>query len=138
MLQYPAKIEADGDGFMVSFRDIPEALTGADTQEEAQRLAADALLTAMDFYFEDGRAVPAASAPHRDEVLIDLPASVQAKILILNEMVKQHVTQAELARKMGTTKQEVTRIVNLHHSTRIDTLANALDALGRQLQITVA
>lgn len=138
MLQYPAKIEADGDGFMVSFRDIPEALTGADTREETQRLAADALLTAMDFYFEDGRAVPAASAPHSDEVLIDLPASVQAKIPVLNEMVKQHVTQAELARKMGTTKQEVTLIVNLHHSTKIDTLANALDALDRQLQITVA
>jgi len=70
MLRYPAKIEADGDGFMVSFRDIPEALTGADTREEAEKMAADALLTAMDFYFEDGRAVPEASAPEGGEVLV--------------------------------------------------------------------
>ncbi|SEK12106.1 type II toxin-antitoxin system HicB family antitoxin [Achromobacter sp. NFACC18-2] len=138
MLQYPAKIEADGDGFMVSFRDIPEALTGADTREEAEKMAADALLTAMDFYFEDGRAVPEASAPKDEEVLVSLPASVEAKILVLNEMVSQDVTQTELARKMGTTKQEVTRIVNLHHSTKIDTLALALHALGRRLQLTVA
>ncbi|WP_434642805.1 type II toxin-antitoxin system HicB family antitoxin [Achromobacter piechaudii] len=137
MLQYPARIEADGDRFMASFRDIPEALTGADTWEQTQKLAAEALLTAMDFYFEDGRAVPPASAPEEGEVLVSLPASVEAKILVLNEMVAQHVTQSELARKMGTTKQEVTRIVDLHHATKIDTLAQALGALGRQLRISV-
>lgn len=138
MLQYPVKIEADGDSFMASFRDIPEALTGADTREEAEKVAAEALLTAMDFYFEDGRAVPKASAAEGDEVLVSLPASAEAKILVLNEMVSQHVTQTELARKMGTSKQEVTRIVNLHHATKIDTLAQALGALGRQLQLTIA
>ena len=32
---YPARIEPDGDGFKVSFPDIPEALTGGATWEEA-------------------------------------------------------------------------------------------------------
>lgn len=53
MLSYPARIARDGEGFVVSFPDIPEALTGAPTREEAIVLAADALTAAMDFYFED-------------------------------------------------------------------------------------
>ena len=55
MLSYPARIRRDGEGFVVSFPDIPEALTGAETREEALAMAADALTTAMDFYFEDRR-----------------------------------------------------------------------------------
>jgi|GEM_PF-4652354 len=43
-------------------------------------MAADALLTAMDFYFEDHRIVPEPSAPRRGEVLISLPASVFARL----------------------------------------------------------
>lgn len=60
----------------LSFPDIPEALTGAATRELALDMAADALTTAMDFYFEDRRSVPAPSAPKRGQVLVDLPPSV--------------------------------------------------------------
>src|SRR5215472_13591941 len=89
MLSYPARIVRDGDGYMVSFPDIPEALTGAPTRDEAIDLATDALTAAMDFYFEDRRAVPPPSQPKRGHVLVDLPPSVGAKVLLLNEMIKQ-------------------------------------------------
>jgi len=136
MLKYPAKIEPDEPGWMVSFRDIPEALTGADTKEDAEVMAADALLTAMDFYFEDRRVVPPPSVARRGEVLIRLPASATVKILLLNEMIAQRVTPSELARRMGTRKQEVTRIMDLSHITKIDTLAAALRSLGRELELS--
>src|SRR5665213_3635624 len=68
MRSYPARIGPDGGGFRVSFPDIPEALTGAATREEALALTADALTTAMDFYFEDRRPVPAPSAPKRGQI----------------------------------------------------------------------
>ena len=100
MLSYPARVVRDGEGFAVSFPDIPEALTGAATREEALAMAADALTTAMDFYFEDRRPVPAPSAAKRGQVVIDLPPSVGAKVLLLNEMLRQHVKPAELARRM--------------------------------------
>jgi len=137
MLRYPAKIEPDTSGFMVSFRDIPEALTGAATREEAETMAADALLTAMDFYFEDRRKVPAPSAAQADEVLVSLPASVSAKVLLLNEMVAQGITPSELARRLHTRKQDVSRIVNLGHATKIDTIADALATMGRSLELRV-
>ena len=70
MPSYPATIDPDGDGFMVSFPDIPEALTGAATREEAISMAADALRVAMQFYAADGRAVPDPSEPLAGQVMI--------------------------------------------------------------------
>lgn len=69
MLGYPARTARDGQGFLVSFPHIPEASTGAATREQALAMAADALTTAMDVYFEDGRAVPSPSQPKRGKAL---------------------------------------------------------------------
>lgn len=137
MARYPAYLEPEGDGFNVTFRDIPEALTCGDNREEALEMAAGALLTAMEFYFEDRRPVPLPSAPEEGEVLIALPASVWAKVLLLNEMLTQRVTPAELARRLKTRPQDITRIVNLGHSTKIDTISAALRTMGKDLEISV-
>ncbi|SAL61076.1 type II toxin-antitoxin system HicB family antitoxin [Caballeronia humi] len=136
MFRYPVRLIPDGTGFAVTFRDIPEAITCGETREEAIEMAADALVTAMDFYFEDKRAVPPPSRPKRGDVLIELPASVAAKVLLLNAMVAQEVTPAELARRLNTRRQEVNRVIDLGHATKIDTIAAALAALGLQLEIT--
>lgn len=137
MLSYPARITRDGDGFMVSFPDIPEALTGAPSRDEAITMAADALTTAMDFYFEDRRPVPSPSAPKRGQVMIDLPPSVGAKVLLLNEMLAQGTRPSDLARLMNIRPQEVNRLTTLRHPTKIDTVADALKALGKRLELSL-
>lgn len=137
-MKYPALFEVSESGrYIVTFRDIPEAITQGDTEAEALDMAADALLTAMDFYFEDRRPVPAPSALADGERLIDLPLSASAKVLLLNEMLAQKVRPADLARLMDIKPQEVNRIVNLEHATKIDTLAAAFKALGRELDLEV-
>ncbi|HHQ6593933.1 TPA: type II toxin-antitoxin system HicB family antitoxin [Serratia fonticola] len=133
-MRYPVKFEHDETGWCVSFPDIPEALTGGDTREEALEMAQDALVTAFDFYFEDRRPVPMPSAD--GEEFIDVPASVAAKVLLLNAMIATGTTPAELARRLGTRPQEVNRIVTLNHATKIDTIEAALKALGKRLEIT--
>ncbi len=128
--------ESDG-GFVVTFRDIPEAITQGETVEDALVMAKDALETAMEFYFEDKRCVPAPSKPKRGQHTIELPASLSAKVWLLNEMVAQNMRPAELARRLNTTPQQVNRLTNLRHTTRIDAIAAALNAMGRQLEISV-
>ena len=135
MFSYPARVTRDGDGYLVTFPDIPEAVTGAKDRAEAIELAADALTTAMDFYFEDRRPVPMPSPLKRGQVAVDLPASVSAKVLLLNEMIAQGKRPAELARLMHARPQEVTRLVDLHHPTKIDTIASALLAMGKRLDL---
>lgn len=138
LLSFPARITPDGDGFMVQFPDIPEAITCGDTYEEAIDMAADALATAMDFYFEDKRPVPTPSKPKRGQVLIDLPPSIGAKVLLLNEMLAQGTRNADLARRMNVRPQEVNRLTDLKHPTKIDTIAVALKALGKRLELSLA
>ncbi|WP_321818326.1 MULTISPECIES: type II toxin-antitoxin system HicB family antitoxin [unclassified Paraburkholderia] len=138
MLRYPARFEpAEEGGFVVTFRDVPEAITQGDTIEEARAMAADALFTAMDFYFEDKRSVAAPSKLQKGEEFVALPASVSAKVLLLNEFLSQKVTAAELARRMGTRPQEANRIIDINHATKIDTIEAALRVLGKRLVIGV-
>jgi antitoxin HicB len=135
-MQYPATFSADeSGGFVVTFRDIPEAITQGDTESEALEMAQDALITAMDFYFEDRRPVPPPSKARAGERIIELPLSVTAKVLLLNEMVSQRIRPAELARRMEIAPQEVNRIIDLHHTTKIDRVAQALSALGKRFEL---
>lgn len=138
-MEYPARLTPDkkDGGFVVTFRDIPEAHTQGDTEEEALSMASDALLTAMDFYFEDKRRIPEPSAPGKGELLVGLPPSVSVKVLLLNEMIAKDVRPIDLAAKLGTTKQEVNRLLDLHHTTKIDRVAEALVALGKYLFVSL-
>lgn len=136
-MQYPVKIVPDGDQYLATFRDIPEAITCGATKAEALDMARDALITAMDFYFEDERAVTAASVAQKDEVMVELPASLAVKILLLNEMVAQKVHKARLANMLKITRHEAGRLVDLHHTTKIDALADAFRVLGKQLKVSV-
>ena len=138
MLSYPAHFEpAEEGGFVVTFPDIPEAITQGESVEDALLHASDALETALDFYFEAGRTIPAPSKPKRGQFMIELPASVSAKILLLNEMNAQKVRPAELARRLKVTPQEVTRLINPRHRSKIDGIAAALKALGKSMEIRV-
>ncbi len=136
MLRYPFKLEAaEEGGFVVSFPDIPEAITQGEDQDDALLQAADALETALDFYLEEGRPVPLPSKPKRNQPVVELPTSLAAKILLLNEMTAQKVRPAELARRLNITPQEVNRLVNIHHTSKIDGVTGALRALGKTLEI---
>jgi antitoxin HicB len=136
-MKYPATFTpADEGGFVVTFRDIPEAITQGDDEAEALDMAADVLLSSMEFYFEDKRQVPPPSKPEAGERLIALPLSVAAKILLLNRMIERNVRAADLARMMGIKPQEVNRLIDLNHSTKIDTLALAMLAMGCELELT--
>ncbi|EHN6577328.1 type II toxin-antitoxin system HicB family antitoxin [Salmonella enterica] len=135
-MRYPVVLMPDSGGYVVSFPDIPEALTQGDTREEALKNALDALVTAFEFYFEDGERIPEPGEVNGD--FVEVPASVAAKVMLLNTWVGSGLTQVDLANRMGIRKQEVTRLFDLKHSTKIDTIQKALATLGRRLEILAA
>ncbi|OCJ20008.1 type II toxin-antitoxin system HicB family antitoxin [Serratia sp. 14-2641] len=134
-MRYPVDLQPDSGGYVVSFPDIPEALTQGDTREEALAMALDALITAFDFYFEDNQAIPLPSEVTGDYV--EVPLSVASKVLMLNALIESGLTRVELADRIGIKKQEVNRLINLQHSTKIDAIQRAMNALGRQLDFSV-
>lgn len=78
MIYYPAQfedclgVECFKCSIVVTFRDVPEALTQGDTFEDALDMAEDALRTAMEFYDEDGKTYPTPSEPQHGDVMIAL------------------------------------------------------------------
>lgn len=136
---YPAAFEHNVSTgcYIITFRDIPEAITQGYSLEEAIEEAKDALLTAMEFYFEDERSVPMPSKPLQGEELIELPISVWAKVLLLNSMLELNISQSELGRRLHKSRQEVQRIINLEHNTKIDTIADAFKVLGKKTSFLV-
>lgn len=138
MQAYPVNLRKDGKFILVTFPDIPEAITQGNNREHALEMAKEALESAMDFYFEDRHAVPMPSKPKPGQAIVELPPSVAAKVLLLNEMLRQNVRPAELARRLGTTAQEVNRLTNLRHATKIDRVDAALRTLGKRLIVKAA
>lgn len=138
MRGYPVKLRKDGKFILVTFPDIPEAITQGVNRVHALEMAAEALAVSMEFYFEDHRPVPMASTPKRGQPVVERPASVAAKVLLLNEMLRQKVRPIDLARRLGTTKQEVNRLTDLKHATKIDRIDEALRTLGKRLILDAA
>ena len=138
MQGYPVNLRRS-DGFLVvSFPDIPEAHTQGVDRAEALAMAKEALELSMGFYIDDMRPVPMPSKPKRGQAVVELSPSVAAKVLLLNEMIRQKVRPIDLARRLGTTKQEVNRLTNLRHATKIDRIDAAFRVLGKRLCIDAA
>jgi antitoxin HicB len=138
-MRYPVHLKkAREGGYVVTFPDIPEAITQGENLEDSLQHAQDALESAMEFYFEERRRVPAPSKPKPRQHVVELPASLTAKVLLLNEMLRQKVRPAELARRIGTTPQEINRLTDIRHTTKIDRIDDALRALGKRLVLQAA
>ncbi len=138
MRGYPVNLRKDGKFILVTFPDVPPAITQGNNRAHALEMAKEALELSMEFYFDDMRPVPMPSKPKRGQAVVELSPSVAAKVLLLNEMLRQKVRPIDLARRLGTTKQEVNRLTNLRHSTKIDRIDAALRTLGKRLDIEAA
>jgi antitoxin HicB len=138
MLIYPVILTPDENGtIMASFPDVPEALTCGVDVTDSLRMAADALLTAFEFYFDDRRPVPKPSKPEPDQQVITLSPLAVAKLAIYHAMLEANVSQVELADRLGCDPRQVRRLLDLYHNSRLDQLEKALKALGRRLVLEV-
>jgi antitoxin HicB len=135
-MRFPVIYEQQEDGILIRFPDIPEALSSAETMAQAQKFAYDALLTALEFYFEDYQRIP---SPTRSATgtYVELSPALTAKVMLLNTLAESQVSYAELARRLGKKPQEIQRMIDLRHATKIDTIAAALETLGYQLQLSL-
>ena len=93
---YPCRIERDGNGWVASFPDVPEALTGASDYEETVELAADALVTALRHsYVERRRQLPPPGARSPGEVLIPVPTMIANELALYSAVHRSQSTWVE-------------------------------------------
>ena len=79
MPQYPARLTKDGSNILVTFRDVPEAITFGANEKEALENAVDALATGLSLYIDSGKDWPKPSAAIDGERLVFLSKSATTK-----------------------------------------------------------
>jgi antitoxin HicB len=135
-LAYPARLVAEDDGFVVTFRDLP-AVTEGDDREQALARAVDALETALNGCVYLGEDIPTPSKVRRGEVLVPVPTLGVAKLALYLAMRADGVSKSALARALGGDRHTVNRLLNLAHGSRLEQLDAALRHLGRRLAVRV-
>ncbi len=136
---YPARLRKDKQKrWVASFRDVPEALTDDVDKDSARLEASDALGAALAGYVYGGESIPLPSAPRRGEVMVSVPPLVAAKLALYQAMVRQDITNVELARRLDVTEAVVRRLVDPDHSSKIEKVEAALQALGKRLVVEAA
>ena len=136
---YPARFEpGDKPGVLViTFRDVPEAITQGKGEKDALWQAGDCLEEAIAGRIADGRGIPKASRAARGERLIPIPAPMAAKAALYLAMGDAGISKVQLARKLGCDEREVRRMLDPRHPTKLPRIKEALDVLGKRLVVSV-
>ena len=133
--KYPIKLDpAEEGGFTVTFPDFPEGVTKGDDLTEALAMAEDCLGEMVGWRLQEGEPIPKPS-PTRGRHLVGLPLEVALEVAFHEAFAEAGITKAELARCLGWKDQQVQRIFEATHRTRIDLLGQALRALGRRFVV---
>ena len=132
MVSYPVELQPDEGTVLVTSAEFPELTTYGEDEDEAMLRAKDALEEAIAARIDTGADVPApSSGRHR----IALSPLMAAKVVLYQEMRRQQVGKAELARRLGWRLSRIDRVLDVQHRSRLDHVAEALDAVGRRLEV---
>ncbi len=137
MYQYPLELHEESTGVWLSCLDVPEMNASGDTLDEALAEALDGMESALSLYVEQRRKIPPASVPQARNPVLRLPALTVAKIMLWNALLDEGMSRAELARRLGCSRQVVDRLVDFLHSSKIEQVERALAVLGLHLSLTV-
>jgi antitoxin HicB len=138
MLRYPVKLKRDTNGtVLVTAPDFPEVVTFGEDDVDAVARAADAIATAIQGRISDRQEVPRPSQPKRGQRFASLPALTWAKLELYRVMLATGTRKSELARRLKVHGPQVDRLLDLDHDSRLDQIENAIQAMGRQLHISV-
>ena len=134
---YPFTVTPDEDGrLVVAFPDVKGASTDGANEAEAVANASDCLTAALIGYISSREPIPRPS-PARGRSTVNLPPLVAAKLALYSALLEQHVSNADLADRMGQSEADVRRLLDLDHRSDIGQIEAALAALGKRLEITV-
>lgn len=132
---YPARLRTREGTIIVSFRDLPEAVTEGRDRADALVQATDCLDAALLFRLKEGASIPQPSDVQRGEVAIPASPAVAAKVAFIRAFERASITRVALAARIGVAETEVRRMLDPDHGTKIDRLNKGMRALGRSLVI---
>jgi antitoxin HicB len=136
---FPVTLTPDSidGGYVVTFRDLPEAITQGDTEEEALIEATDCLEEAIAARIDEKLDIPHPSKPQSGEQIVIVLIQTALKATLYLSMQETGMTKVELAKLIGVDEKEVRRILDPRHGTKLITIERALKALGKKIELQV-
>ncbi len=134
---YPAKLtpEEEARGFVVTFVDLPEAITQGKDVEDALREAADCLDEAIANRIVMGLPIPKPSRIAKGQYFVALPAQTAAKAALYLALGNTKISKMELARRLQCDEKEVRRLLDPRHPSKLPRIEAALAVLGQKLVV---
>ncbi len=136
MFDYPVILMPDAGTVLVTFPDVPEAITFGMDEDEALLQAVDALETGLSFYVDARLPLPVPS-PAEGRPTVRPSALECAKLGVYQAMIEQGLRKTDLARRLGWHLPQVDRLFDLSHASRFDQIEVAARALGRHIEVHV-
>lgn len=133
--EYAVSLKSEGDGFVVTCRDLPALITQGDNEADALCEAADAMDEVFAVYMKQGLAFPAPSKAKRGERMVAPPAETIAKAALHTAMDEAGISKIQLARQLGVDEKEVRRLLDPHYGSKLPRIAEAISLLGKKLVI---
>jgi antitoxin HicB len=135
---YAAHLEPDPDGgFVVTFPDVPEAITHGTDRADAIASASEALGLALRGVLLDERPLPQPKAAVKGLVPVAVSPETALKLAVIEAFREADISKSELARRMGRIETEARRILDPDHATGLPLLKNALAVLGKTVIVEV-
>lgn len=135
---FAAKIEPDPEGgFLVTFPDVPEAISGGNDRPEARANATEALGLALRGIVALGRPLPQPQARGKGLVPVAVAPDTALKLAVVEAFARSNLSKREFARRLGKAETEARRILDPDHPTKLPLLQAALATLGKEIIVSV-
>ena len=135
MWSYPIELTPDdNDTIMVSFPDVPGALSFGENESDAIENARDALETVFSGLIADRKDIPRPSTPS-GRITVSPSLLGALKLAVYNAMRDRGWRKADLARAMDLNPRQIDRLLDLRHGSTVAQLEQALAACGKRAEI---
>jgi antitoxin HicB len=135
MLAYPACIEKQDDGYIVTFPDMENVVTYGITREEALHNAEEALNGCIESDFERNFLIPPPTFNSRDETVV-IPVAPHIAVAIMLRSLRADRPQAEVARELNISYQVYQRLENPRKANpTIKTLEKIARVFGKRIEL---
>ena len=137
MFDYPVTLTPDDGMVLVTFADVPEAITFGADEDEALLNAIDALETGLSFYVGARKPLPTPSHAAQNQKTVRPSALEAAKLGVYRAMMEQGLKKSELARRLGWHMPQIDRLFDLRHASKLDQIEQAAHVLGKHVIVEV-
>ncbi len=134
VLRYPVELEKADDGVTITFPDMPYGVTFGKSKEEALLNAVDCLEEIIASLMQAKQDIPLPNPAHKHHTVL-LSPTFAAKVMLYTALREQHLTKAELARRLNWDYPQIDRLFDTHHNSKLSQLIQAAAVLGKTLVI---